>query len=839
MLPIRQQLTASYRATQTGRPQLVLIEAATPSQGAQLRDDLAAELGQERVLAASCRLHDHRPYRGLGDLVLELVGHPAPGGCAPVLAQSFPGLTAPGSMAHSLPPSDPPTQEASVRVQRQLFAIRDLLAARSGAASLVCWMDNAQWADEDTARVLKGLWSLPGSPPVLWVGTATEPRGPLVEAFKSPPLPERQRQVLPADADGPPAPDQPANALPPWSRRALAVLCVARGPVPQSVLLEAAPHDGDALPLLEQLQTTGWVQSSPVQPEAQLLLGDEATRQALSLEFGERELQPARATLIRALQAHEHNVDAGLLFEQYRADGQLDRALEQAPRAAREAGERMAYGMQAELWCWLAHHDDAERRGFAWEQAARAQSRAGRGRRAAQSALTAARMAHDDAASWRRQLLAAQLLTHHGHVRRALPLLREVLSRRGVSWPAAGLPGLAATLLRPVPRSAGDERRPLQETILACDRSDALETALAATTLFDSVRTVSFSRSWLREASRTGDARRMGRAAASHAALLAVRAPRGRDVRQWLQVADEAARATNDAQLWAETRTAAAVQALWAGKFARALTLGDEAERALSACEGSFFQLAAARSAMATALYWLGDVEQTERRVPRWIVQARARGDVVGEMLFVSHPLLLSDDDLSGAERRMRQAADLAHRHLAQGVSERLLLAANVFTAMYAGKLVQARTHARRALSDPELRVLRFSPAIDAHFGLVALEIDLVLRQQSPGAHERQLLRIERRAPAWMQPLASRNRAALHWRRGNAGAAVHALHGAADGFRHHGMRLYALCTELRHAELIGDSPAADRALRGLQESGIRNPERFARALAPGFEGLEA
>lgn len=136
-------------------------------------DDVA---GEAAVLRARCHPHEHVRFNAVDGLVDDLsrlladaepegprVPHPA------ALQQIFPVL---GRVRALRPVAAAPLPPDPVAVRRLAFAtLRRLLLETSAARPMVAWIDDLQWADEDSHALLDHVLHAPGAPPLLLVVT--------------------------------------------------------------------------------------------------------------------------------------------------------------------------------------------------------------------------------------------------------------------------------------------------------------------------------------------------------------------------------------------------------------------------------------------------------------------------------------------------------------------------------------------------------------------------------------------------------------------------------------------------------------------------------------------
>ena len=132
----------------------------------------------ELVLRARCYEHESVPYKAVDALVDALTTHLRswpPADLAAILPADFAALTRVFPVlarlaAPAAPDPSPPPDPQELR--RLAFrALRSLLAAVARTRPLVLAIDDLQWGDLDSARLLLALLAPPDPLPCLWIGT--------------------------------------------------------------------------------------------------------------------------------------------------------------------------------------------------------------------------------------------------------------------------------------------------------------------------------------------------------------------------------------------------------------------------------------------------------------------------------------------------------------------------------------------------------------------------------------------------------------------------------------------------------------------------------------------
>lgn len=241
-----------------------------------------------------------------------------------------------------------------------------------------------------------------------------------------------------------------------------------------------------------------------------------------------------------ALLLGEERVDHAALLNHLEQLGDYEALASHAAVAAEEAVAQHAPLQAARLWRWVLDHgqlEDEERLELLVRQG-EAFSVAGRAQDAADAYLAAAELSPEPG---RLRTRAAAALLNTGDAARGIPLLRELLSEVGVSWPSGALASVARILAAKAkiswlrgrfvegPTEAGDRLR-----------LDVLHAAATGLGLIDPVRGATLQNEHTVFALRAGDRYRAARALFVDAAYSTVTGPSAYP--QAVQRLDEAAR---------------------------------------------------------------------------------------------------------------------------------------------------------------------------------------------------------------------------------------------------------------------------------------------------------
>ncbi|SFE56953.1 Serine/threonine protein kinase [Nannocystis exedens] len=886
------------------------------------------------LLRARCYERDTVPYKALDSLVDALarqLRQRDEAEVAAVLPPEIDSLVALFPVLHQAPavaavtpvPSAIPTRRdlrAALRPDAPAFrALRRLLVGLGARRPLVLWIDDLQWGDADSVRVLAELLRPPQAPRALLIASyrsedsdspalraldvlkdMVEQAGSSVQVLELPPLspdetdalaeillgpdtpPQRLRRVA-AEAGGSPqllhelarfvahgagsAPEVTLDELieirisrlTSTQRRLLEVLAVAGRPLAQAVAFAVAGTTAGAgntgLADLHQLQAAGLVRSFTAagsdllgeQGELVLDVQHERTRDAVLIRLDGPALRELHGRLAAALE-RDPQTDPFALIEHLRAAGDTARALALARRAAgffREADDFLRAAAFLRVARDLAPPGAAPALA---RELGDTLARAGHSREAAEAYLSA-RSGGDPAGDLALVGAAAAQFITAGHLARGQEILTAALVSAGLSSGDTSMRDRLGALWRRGQKMV----RGLDFTARAEADIDRMElarvdlcfAAALSTLVVDPGAAADAQARHLLLALRTGEKRRVARAFALEACLLAPGGARARaQIDPLLASARALARSTGAAgiadlcdlvDLLAETAGGSPTRALaLAGPLLRAGTLHAPELPGLSTL---------ARLCQFRALTHLGRYDVLLEEVPALLTSARFADDRTAHVACASLAAWLAavDGDPVGAQALAAEsaaawpAADPRAFHMQHlqilGAEVHALLAAGDPGAAWARVEAAGPALARSGLAN--LLPLRIQAT--ELTGRAALAALAALAAGPPVAAREAMRRAVERAADSLQRdgalgHAALLRAGLRHLAGDLGAAHTSLQTAADAFAAAGMAAHQAAAELRLARLAGRSGEVPRgALRAL---GVEHPDCFAALVAP-------
>ena len=511
-------LEAALAAVAAGRPVTAWVHGPSGiGKTALLRrfSTIAAERHGAQVLTGRCYERETLPYNAV-DALIDALTHalralPEETATALLppdildLARLFPvlqGVSAVAAMPRRRGEGRDPDE-----VRRRAFACLRALLGRLGAQRpLVLCLDDLQWGDVESARLLVEVLGSRGdadpAPPLLLVGAYRSDEAAssaLLRELRGPRGADRERlgpardlalgPLAPADAlslarassaspaaaeaiaaagEGNPfmieelarcswAPGEASlealmsariTRLPAAARRLLEVVAVAGRPVQQGVAVEVAAIGAEVHAALQALRAGRFIRVHGLRSAARLELAHERLRAAALARLEAPALADYHLRLGRALEAGR-SAESEVLALHFHEAGRFDEAGDHTANAAGHAAATLAFDHAADLYdraLALGVRTPRLRRELT-ERRADALAAAGRPGEAAPLYLMAARGALPAQAIDLRRRAAEQLLVS-GRVREGLDLLRPVLAALGLDLAASDSGALAALGLR-------------------------------------------------------------------------------------------------------------------------------------------------------------------------------------------------------------------------------------------------------------------------------------------------------------------------------------------------------------------------------------------------------
>jgi hypothetical protein len=843
------------------------------------------------ILAARCYEQESVPYKaidGAVDALAEhLASHPAAASMIParagVLAQVFPVLT-----PHVPCDLDTELEDSQATRRRAFQAFRELLFRMSAERPIVLFIDDAQWGDIDSARLLAELVRPPNSPRMLVIATHRPTASPdgFLATLDEQPLGIHDERIeldqlsdedsrrlaehlvgdeqplvarIGREAAGNPlfiqqlaaaAHDQTAGldlrdvilarvaTLDLDAQRLVQTVALSAGPIDEEAAIQAAEITGSAArTAMLAVRQARLVTARSVATTTTLEPAHDRVREAVATALDGELARQQHLRIADTLLGRQSPDPDALVYHLLRA-GDRERTRVYALVAAERAERALAFD-RAAAHLQLVLELGGEDRALLFERHGDALANAGRAGEAAESFERAAdARVHEPAAELVLRRRAGELTLRSGRIELGMERMKRVLHAVGVTPPrsrtTAGLLGLIRRI-RLFARGLTPRVRTDTQAPDAKARLEALWSASTGLSMVNHVVADALGLQHMHEALTLGDRSHLIRGLGYEAAFEAVIG--GSFLRKRcgkiLAVMDELANVSVDPYDRAWAQMSKGVTSWFAGDWRASWENCDAAAKTYhEQCRGVAWELAICDAYRLPALAYMGELRELAVVVPHAYAGARERGD-----LYAMNLLRLGQQSMTWlVEDRPDVAIEEASAAVAPFPESPYLL-----------------PHYHHLFAIAQAELYRGNPAVawraieDAWKGLDQSRLLMVqcLRCEirhlharaaialAPGSEREDELRavvraearkIERDDVAPSAPFAAALRAALV----TGDDRRHELEQAFAGFEAAGMRLYA--NACRHR--LG-AAQRETALAFFAVQGIKNPERMVAMLVPG------
>ena len=782
------------------------------------------------------------------------------------------------------------------RQKRAFDALRALLAILAAERPVVLLLDDLQWADADSAALLRDVLALESETPLRMLAIAAHRDGgtslaldvlgqiseegrrevviepldetaamqlavellgaasetelaqarslarasggspflldELVRLVSAGGLPDTQEVVTAADVILARVADLPEPA-----QRLLRAVAVAGGPVLVDVARRAAALEDGADKVVNLLRSVHLLRFDGTQVETR----HDQIREALAGALSAEDIQNVHHRLAVSYAACPHP-DPEKLAQHFALAGEPERALTHVLEAAEAANQSLAFDRAASLLSAALEGATAALRTELMPRLAEAVGNAGRSAEAARLYLQAAQEGGADPRAFRYKCLALDHLLGSGYVDEALVHLREVSATLGVplaSSPRLALVQLMRDRLRLRLRGLGYRKRaPDEVPARELARLDSMTTVATALGMFDVVRGSALQTSHLLLALRVGEERRICRALAAEAVFRASTSRAPERMMPLVERVEKLALRADDPYLvaWAHLARGTTYQFGLRYRLAAA-ELGKVHQILTRHGVGMAWERTMARVFASACLCETGAFTEAFTDIDRHMAEAERARDRYALSSW-SWPLVwkhLVADDSEGAQAHA-EASIVGWPTDSFYTQHFMSLAARAFTELYAGDLVA---------------VAGTLDAIDEGFrssltgritmlALVRLRLGGMMQAiQGDVSAMRQTARsFQRYSSPVARGFAQILLASCARREGNSEGAVESLFRARKQCQQEGLRSWDAAIARRLCGLVGGD--AGRSL--LEESdayfgseGIANPDAVTRLLVPGFD----
>ncbi len=701
------RLRQAWASLRSGAAAVATLEGSSGLGKTALAERFVRELPAQGalVLRARCYPHELVPFEALDEVVDDLSRYLS--SLAPerldallprdtlALRRVFPVLGRVSLPEPAAPLDDTGAEPHELR-RRGFAALRELLARLADRRPLAVWIDDLQWADADSAPLLRELLRPPDPPRILWLLSfrtedrdrsrllqaleklvesvpserrhviALEPLTPeesdeLVRMLVESPLSREAAAALAKESRGSPfllrellerddagAPDaledvdldrmirRRLGSLPGEAQRLLESLSVAAGPLDRGVALDAAGLGAPDPSLAVLLESVRLMRTAASEGHSRLEIYHDQIREAIDRQLTPETRRARHAEIASALERRGSR-DAALLFTHHAGAGHRESAARHAFAAGEHAAQQLAFDQAARFYRAALDQDRAAvdpARTLA--QLADALANAGHGPQAAAAYEAAAAETTAGAAETLQQRAAEQYLVC-GRREEGKRVLMPLLASHGVRYPATSGRALFAALARLPQLALRYFGRAVQQTQPALGpRIDACSRAARGLLFVDPPRGAYFAVLSLANALRAGDPRRTGHTLCLVSGSLA---PFGGPALAWarsmLARAERLAAEVRDPHLDGMAIIARGQIDFVAGRFTSMLERCDHGGRLLAEnCRGVRWDCDVAQMGALRALEELGRLDELRHRLPRLLDEAIAHDDLYAEVTF-------------------------------------------------------------------------------------------------------------------------------------------------------------------------------------------------------------
>lgn len=646
----------------------------------------------------------------------------------------------------------------------------------------------------------------------------------------------------------------PVERLAPPARLLMELLAIAGAPIPQDVLAEAAELDPTqfaahvaALRAAHLVQTSGMRGRDGIEPY------HDRVRIAVRRRLDKARRVEHHRRIALAFETTAHN-DAEMLATHWRGAGDIERARRYTITAADDATHALAFDRAAKLYgqaLALKTTDSESDRRELYRKLGDALANAGRGALAARAFQSAAKRARGAESLELRRMAADQLL-RSGHFDEGVAAIEGVLASVGMKLPRAPWIALLQFLVLRffiTLRGLGFvERHSTEVAPRDLTRVDVCWSVAFGVGLVDNIRASSFQARHLALALRTGEPYRVARALAIEVGYSGRGGSKSRAATERvMHTALTHAERTGNPHAMGLTLTMSGVAEYLCGNFRKSLESCDRAERILvDQCTGTAWEIDSARTFGIACIVHLGDLRGLKERHPVYLREALDRGDLFGAVnLRVGHSSLrwLVDDDPAGARAEVngamaqwsKQGFHIEHYYELLALTQADLYSGDGARA-YA-RIVDKWPAYRRSLLHLVQMLGAMALQLRARSALAAAgtsnEKDALLARATSDARRLARLRV-----GWATPMAELIQAGVaRARRADDARAASLLRSAVAGFERAEMALYAAAARRCLGRVVGGDEGAAlvrAADEWMKEETVKNPQRMAAMLAPGF-----
>jgi hypothetical protein len=695
-------LTEALRTVGSGNPTTIFIHGEPGVGKTALCEAFLASCRQRDeavVLPARCYERESVPFKALDGVVdavvhvLRKLGRTEAAGVLPrdihLLARLFP-IVSKVPAIQVVPTRTADAPEGQELRRRAFLALKELLGRLADKQPIVVFIDDLQWGDVDSARLLAELLGPPDPPRLLFIGTyrsKERERSPTLRALLDGPdggAAHRQIALLPLqdddavrlaaqlstgsldakqlarvirEANGHPlfitemmrdlnergdVPNKLTTSLATVigerlrrlhddARRLLELIAIAGQPLAQGLCFEAAGLGATAPTAMKMLRSHHLVRTSGPRASDAVEPYHASVRDVV-LDNTDSDRARACHRSLALTMLRKGNADEETLAEHFDAAGDSQRAGHHAVIAADAAANALAFDRAARLYRMALDRPGVEaRRAELLEKLGNALGNAGRGGDAGRVLMEAAAATDGDTRDVRRR--AAELLLTSGHRDEGMAVLLPLFDEVGLTLPATtgqAKRRLAWSMTKLMLGGTRFEER--HETEVDAEhllRLDVLNSAGRGLEYVNVLTALALFTEHANLSLKIGEPRRAGQGLAGLIAAFSMRGGYGARSAGVLEQANNLARRVADPELTSDIAHHTGCSALFAdGRMRDAVEAFDRADAVLRAHVGEHTAIVRyCQQKAAMALLKLGHLNELKQRCVPQLREAQARGD--------------------------------------------------------------------------------------------------------------------------------------------------------------------------------------------------------------------
>lgn len=642
------------------------------------------------------------------------------------------------------------------------------------------------------------------------------------------------------------------SELPKDVRSILEVISVAGRPLDWSIVKKVINLEADEPIILISLRAQHLIRVREINKQEKVETYHDRIRENVIANLAPEKLKKYHLSLAEILETNPQT-DPETLATHFLCAKEFQKASQYTFLAAEKACQLLAFDQAArfyQLTLSLTPKEDSKTRQL-WEKLGIALANSGRSSEAAKAYLKASQLEKDEATIIQLQRTAAEKFLISGHMDEGLEVLRSFLDRVGLTLPASPKRALISFLYKRAQiwwRGLKFQER--TESDISLEELMRIDTCWAGSIglgIVDTTLGADFQARHLLLALNAGEPYRVVRALAMEAGYSSTVGGSNRTrTEELLQAASELANKLNQPHALGLTKVMAGLAAFLFGEWKKACDLLLSADEILQEhCTSATWEINTSLFFRLRALYWRGELNLLSNALITEFKTASDRGDLLATVNLrtrAAYFIDLANDDVNRAQAEINKAlsqwsSKYFHIQHYQGWM------AEVEIALYKGNPLEAwQTFNEKWGQITSSLFLRIQYLLIESLHLHARVVLALAKEDENSSNfsnylaiaEQKVKQLEQEKMPYSMAFALQIRATVYFLKGNKNQALQLLPKAQDIFQTEGMGLYQAAIKYFRGKLTDDSTLITEATSWMTNQKIKNPEKFAQMLAPGF-----